>query len=206
MIIPLRHRPTLVVGLLAGLLLTAILGTHAQSTQPPQSESGTDDAKELSVKVQVYNTFIWDLGVDHDSKVGGRGGPFIDWEKANQRVFRLTDEEWNDAYQIFLNAYDWKTGRVKLPAGNDSIQQPDSVQPSTNAGVQGSTTLPSALAVYNYTIQALRYRLDENAFHRLDRAIDEDGHGYFLRHSPPVSNPAEHPTTTGPSNSQDGGC
>jgi hypothetical protein len=159
-----------------------------QSAQQPAT-SGTDDAKELAVKLQVYDTFLWDLGADSDARCTGKPGPFIDWQRVNHLGIQITDQQWDIAYQIFLDAWDRMAGRVPLvdTGSNDPAGQSDPRKEAPPGQAHGNTTLPSSLEIYKYTVQRLKDQLGEEAFRRLDSFIDEYGHGYALRHSPPTS-------------------
>jgi hypothetical protein len=161
------------------LLLTVSIMAHAETMRPPfnaplviqsaqeRAVPGSDDP----IKVRIYCDFIFGLGVEDDAKVAGKTWPFVDWHKENHLAIRVTDEQWDTAYQIFLDAYERMTGRVPLAADASSAL----------ARARGHTTLPTGLEIYRYTIQELRANLDEEACKKLDVFIEQYEHGFVYR-------------------------
>ena len=157
-----------------------------QSAQHP-AVSGTDDAKELDVKVEEYNTFIWDLGIAHDAREEGKNA-FPDWYTFNQLAIHIPEDQWDYAYHVLLDAYDWMTGRVKTPA---YAADTDSVRAGLSPGVRTNSTLATGLAIYNYTVRRLKEKLDDDAFQKLYGCIDQVELGIVRRQRPPSSDPTQ---------------
>lgn len=173
-------------------LLVAPLIAHAHTVEPlvdpPRPIQSSQEVPicgtgDLATKAKAYTAFILEFGREYDAKQAGKeSGPYVDWQKPDHHYLRISDEEWTYAYQIFIDAYNWASGRVTTPVAAIAT---DSPRAGLDARARITSTLPTGLALYNYTVRRLREKLDANDMDKLDVFMEEMDHPCTLPDASP---------------------
>jgi hypothetical protein len=207
MTIPPGRRYSLIAGFLVGCMLVAIPGVQAESTVPPQSDSGSPSTQTASGNAPssdeegkvtrqgaftsfVESSFCMDLFTLQENARTGADKRTINWEEVNRTTIHLSEDEWSDVNRILTDTCqkldEWRTQvsqAVRGPNGEFPMD-PRNDTPEREAKIREVGTQRGVILLG--ALQSLKQTLGDDSFKKFDDFVYQVEYGgHYIRGAPP---------------------
>jgi hypothetical protein len=144
--------------------------------------------------LDTFAAFVREIGMDDLSArreaITGNKQPHVDWKSQNRTFIGLSDDNWQSAYAILLDASqqvsNWGDDMQDALGWKDGRFQPDRSQPATERAVRFDALTQRGDRIVEDALTKLRQQLGDEAFNKLDAFVYQREGGQRIINRGPI--------------------